>query len=934
MNKISHRQAQRYIQAAADQLLKEKQKEKLKIHLSDCAACRQYQAEVESIENSIQNALHERITQEHGTLTKIQSDHLNRQIRRKNHMLNFRKIVFVFMGTLVLLAITIMAIQLGRKIFPQPVPANLQTPTVNSVVSDDEDVIITFAVPGFIKETYSPLAKAFEVENPGISVQIVTPSEFYELWNEEDLFNLASAADTSFHLSSQELLQNQAFFLDLTPLMENDPEFKMEDFWLGSLSACRDETHKMVGLPLVLNMTGMMVDKTAFDQANIPTPAPGWSWSEFMGDLQVLGSQQEMVYLDSQTFFTSVLAAQVNPFLSDEEELSKRLSDYENAVRAGYIHAYDENQSLGERQTLLTEGRPALWSVSLSQAVEELATKNQTVQSWGFVPYPLNEDTENTTPFGSRCAMISKGSQHPHESWLWLKFLSDHWLVSADQVDRYQYIPARISVADASGFWDGLPETVEGTIRFGLAHAWYGPEDAERLGWLQKTFDGVLTGETDLQTALAAGMKPVNPLKTQTPLPAIVISTPEKAATDTDDQSIKFYSDAIDPLTMQVILEEYQKTNPKVSIELIHDNNFMNIDLVNYTRNYDCFYGLSMYVNNPFLFKEGELLPLNTFLELEPELNADFFPGQLDLYEREGSVLALPASQELSTLTYNIDLLNKLGVAFPTNDWSVDEFLNLINAVSVKSTVTQEVFGYAMVSDRLLLASKGIGIETAIPDFQFNSGKTISTATWLKDLVEGNIVVRNSTDDPNRVAALVAAGQVAIWDSAFNGWFFNGQDPGFLTGEVAIPFTSTPLSVNPGGLAYYISSQASDPKACWDWISFLSSQPATSIYWPVRHSITSSEEWKTLVGSEAIELFTAMQERELAFETMSPQQQTQQKIWVEAMKVIYKGSPAKTVLADAQKQYDDYLNCMQMNLLPDANNDQISKISEVCYIGE
>ncbi len=454
------------------------------------------------------------------------------------------------------------------------------------------------------------------------------------------------------------------------------------------------------------------------------------------------------------------------------------------------------------------------------------------------------------------------------------------------------------------------------------------------LDWLQKAFDGVLTGETDLQTALAAGMKPVNPLKTQTPLPAIVISTPEKAATDTDNQSIKFYSDAIDPLTMQTILEEYLKTNPKVSIKLIHENNFMDIDLENYTRNYDCFSGMSMYVNNPFLFKEGELLPLNAFLELEPGLNADFFPGQLDQYKREGSVLGLPASQELSTLTYNIDLLNKLGVAFPTNDWSVDEFLNLINAVSVKSTVTQEVFGYAMISDRLLLASKGIGIETAIPDFQFNSGKTISTATWLKDLVEGNIVVRNSTDDPNRVAALVAAGQVAIWDSAYNGWFFNGQDPGFLTGEVAIPFTSTPLSVNPGGLAYYISSQASDPKACWDWISFLSSHPATSTYWPVRHSIASSEEWKTLVGSEAVELFTAMQERELAFETMSPQQQTQQKIWVEAMKAIYKGSPAKTVLADAQKQYDDYLNCMQMNLLPDANNDQISKISEVCYIGE
>ncbi len=934
MNKISHKKAHRYIQAAADQLLNENKMDALKEHLIECHVCRKYQEDIENLEQVTRKTLENRIVQKRNTMRSTQPDLLNQQIKRKNWIMNIRKGVVVLLGMLALISITFFVVNFGRKVYPQPAQVIEEAPDDNIIIGVDEDVTITFAVPEFVKDTYIPLADAFEIENPGISIQIVTPSEFYEVWNEEDLFNLASAADTSFHLSSQALLQNQTFFLDLLPLMENDPEFEMEDFWMGSLSACRDETGKIVGLPLDLNMTGMMVDKTVFDQVNFPAPAPGWGWNEFENGLQVLGVQQDLVYLDSQTFFTSVLAAQIDPFLSDEEELSKRLIDYENAVKAGQIRAYDENQSIGERQTLIDEQNPALWAASLNQAVEVIAAQEQTDPAWGFVPYPISESTNNTSPFGSRCAMISQGSQHPREAWLWLKFLSEHWLVTADQVDRYQYIPARISVADASGFWNGLPETVKETVRFGLAHAWFRSEDSERLSWIQQIFDGVLAGESNLQIALAAGMKSISPSETRTPVPLIAIATPQKTLTSADNQSIKFYSDAIDQLTMQAILEEYQKTHPEISIELIYRNNFMNIDLENYTRNYDCFTGLSLYVNNSSLYKEGELLAINAFLDLESELSSDIYPDQLNLYTREGELLALPATQTLSTLTYNADLLNQLGVALPSNDWSVDEFLNLINQVSAQSSAEMEVYGYAMISDRLLLASKGIGIETSTPGFQFNSEDSISTANWLKSLVDDDVVVLNPLDDPNRVAELVAVGQVAIWDTTFNGWFFNGEEPDFLTAKVAIPFSTTPLSTNPGGQAYYISSQASNPQACWDWISFLSSQPTTSMYWPVRQSVATSGEWQSLVGSEAVELFLSMQERELAYGTMSPQQQILQKIWVEAMKAIYEGLPAKTVLSDAQKQYDDYLTCLQINLPPDASNEQLMKISEICFIGE
>ena len=934
MNKISHKKAHRYIQAAADQLLNENKMDALKEHLIECQLCRKYQEDIENLEQVTRKTLENRILQKRNTMRTTQPDLLNQQIKRKNWIMNIRKGVVVLLGMLALISITFFVVNFGRKVYPQPAQVIEEAPEDNIFIGADEDVTITFAVPEFVKDTYTPLADAFEIENPEISIQIVTPSEFYEVWNEEDLFNLASAADTSFHLSNQDLLNNQEFFFDLMPLIENDLNFEMEDFWPGSISACRSETGKIVGLPLDLNMTGMMVDKPAFDKINITAPAPGWGWNEFVNDLQVLGAQQDLVYLDSQTFFTSVLAAQIDPFLSDEDELSKRLMDYENAVKAGQIHAYDENQSIGERQTLIDEQNPALWSASVNQAVEMIAAQEQTDPAWGFIPYPISESTNNTSPFGSRCAMISQGSQHPREAWLWLKFLSEHWLVTDDQVDRYQYIPARISIADASGFWNGLPETVEDTVRFGLAHAWYKSEDSERLSWVQQIFDGVLAGETNLQTALAAGIEIISPSETRTPVPAIAIATPQKTKTKLSNQAIKFFSDSIDQKTMQTLLEEYQKTHSDTFIELIYRNNFMNIDLENYTRNYDCFTGLSSYVNNSSLYKEGELLAINAFLDLAPEISRDFYPDQLKLFTRESELLALPAIQTLSTLTYNADLLNELGVTLPSNDWSVDEFLNLINAVTAQSSAEMEVYGYAMISDRLLLASKGIGIETSTQDFQFNSENSISTANWLKSLLDDNIVVRNPSDDPNRVAELVAAGQVAIWDTTFNGWFFNGEEPDFLTGEVAIPFTSTPLSANPGGQAYYISSQASNPQACWDWISFLSSQPATSMYWPVRQSVTTSGEWQSLVGPEAVELFAAMQERELAYANMSPQQQILQKIWVEAMKAIYEGLPAKTVLSDAQKQYGDYLTCMQINLPPDASNEQLMKISEICFIGE
>ena len=64
------------------------------------------------------------------------------------------------------------------------------------------------------------------------------------------------------------------------------------------------------------------------------------------------------------------LPPQIDTLSFNEDELLKRLSDYEKAMQNGYIQTYDENQSIGMRQILLSEKQPSLWSVSLNQDVE------------------------------------------------------------------------------------------------------------------------------------------------------------------------------------------------------------------------------------------------------------------------------------------------------------------------------------------------------------------------------------------------------------------------------------------------------------------------------------------------------------------------------------------------------------------------------------
>lgn len=818
----------------------------------------------------------------------------------------------------------------SKEIVPSPAATVERSPesTSASVLNKDQTTI-TFAVPSFYRENFTLLTQQFHLDNPDIFVQLVTPSEDIAAWVSTDLFSLASAADTTYLFSNRSLDGNGRFFFNLQPLIDQDADFKESDFWPGALSACRDAGGELLGIPLEIDLTGIAFDKSAFDRAGLPYPAPGWTWEDFE---RVLSSPSSgtLVYLDTQNFSPSILGPRIDRAAGNPDQLQEIVSAYMEKVQARAIYPYDADQTMGERQSIIAEQKPAMWSLALGDSFESEAGDSQE-SAIGFAPYPVGEEFSQTTPTGIRCGLISNGSQHPREAWRWLNYLARHWSAPRDQSNYLQLIPARIDVTEENGYWVAIPEELEPTIRFGLEHSWYGPSDLLAFQAAEQAIAQVLVSGGDFKSALSSAQQTILAQPAATPDPRIVVvAAPPPVQSEKAEGQIKFFSDLTDTDTLINLAAAFEDTHPLIKVK-IESSLAQGIDVEYFTMNFDCFTGFNYYAIDNDPGKKAGLYPLDPLLALEPGLAADFFPGQLEQFTKDGVLFGLPAVRSLPTLTYNADLLEKAGIAAPSNMWSFNDFLSLLNLASSTEMGGTPTYGYAMAGDTFLLAGRGvsIGSTTPVSAFRFDQPEIVEAAAWLAELVKTRAVIHNPADDPNFVAQLVANGQVAFWDTSFNTWFFNNVEPTFPTGEIAMPSTPLPvgISLNNG---FYISAHAENPKACWEWIRFLSSQPAASQFWPVRRSVAASPEWQTLVGSEKTALFQTVNERLIPSTPSSPERFALLSLWNEAKGQIYSGVSPEIALSDAQAKADLYFSCMESNSPQAAGNAEREQISQQC----
>ena len=707
---------------------------------------------------------------------------------------------------------------------------------------------------------------------------------------------LASTADTA--LVSGRSSELGTYFRDLQPQIDVDADFRPDDFWPGALSACQDEQGRTLGVPVNLFMSGIFYDEQAFQSAGIPIPQLGWTWEDFRKAATTLVIKD--IDVTRYGFADPTYASIVSPLLGthflkmdgdiDPQSLALELQWYVDLAKQGAFYPIQgtaggaSNQQAEDRWQALFQGNhpPAMWFGRLQDPIPGLAgisedtdpSKHLAFTRFGFAPFPVasNGSHLTTTPLAAQCVVMSAGTKYPQAAWKWAKFLTEHRILhDATQLAEKLVIPARVSVAEATGFWTNLPIGLQPAVQFGLSHSWYKGLYASSEAAIYSALEQSAAEGKDLTEALIEAKTRLAITRSQVaPDPdPVLIATPEGSSSPSNSNSvIQFYAgtnDAPEIQTLQSLVERFNQDHvDQFSVSLVTsyspaENQGYFEGLAN---KFDCF---AAQVDPMGAAASDAILNLNSFLDGEPPaFRQDYDPALLDRSRYEGVLYDLPLVIQPAIVAYNAELLANRGLPLSSMNWTYDDFVQQITSIATFKE-DEKAFGVLPESQAvdvpgMLFAGRNVqwvDISGNVPIARFDTPEMANSLTWLSELYHSGAVFQSASGEDwwGSITRAVQSGQIAYWTvlaGQQNSLYFDGrQPPSFRIGIAPLPNTASNVAFDASierGL--YIARQSARATECWSWAKYLSEQPNTWYGVPARTSVASSPAWESSVGME------------------------------------------------------------------------------------
>jgi ABC-type glycerol-3-phosphate transport system substrate-binding protein len=768
------------------------------------------------------------------------------------------------------------------------------SPDVIATPGDGEPVTISYAVWDYEQQLYEPLAKKFTAEHPNITVALVSLDDMMNVPQQQNgqegpltqLRRIVSGADTAPAFALTPEAFGSGLMLDLAPLMDADSAFKRDDFLPGALEQYTSKGGAWV-LPRYLNVQVLSYNKDLFKAAGLPEPKAGWTWTDLLGSAEQLakksGSKVDSYgYLDSSGGFLPLLALLQDQSVDllntpaqqvklDSPAVLAAVKRLRALVDGGALFRpeYKEGANPIDPSQLIRDGKVAIWGQEFVQVADGPGATGQPQQDYSFAigkaPYPST--FAGFYGGGADGYIISAGSAHPNESWQWIEFLSRQQTDqpgSAGQAGIYNplgRIPARLSLAEQSGFWKTIDEPTAAAYKWAIAHPAPPMErtpDYAAFGALSSVLDQILGADKkDPQKALQEAQKQLEQQIADvqlTPTPApdtspVIVATPEPQAAPDGATAINFSVDGYNPSDIRRIARAFRDQHPEIFVQIKATNTYTEPpSLAKVADTSDCFSWYAPPQNDDF----------KALLDLQPLFDADASFPQSDFallllgpYQRNGGLFGLPYAVTLRTLNFNRTAFDAAGIKPPTYQWKPDDFLAAAQALT-KGDGDKKQFGYVPLSgaqqDLMFFVGQfgsqlmnGSGKDTR-PNF--NDPKVVQAIQWYLDLagvhkVMPPIKFPYKRDDPgfeDKSYEYVQNGRAAMWFDQGYG-MFGGPDGRPIKGEdrngpqpPKFDVGIAPLPIGAGGLSsadfylrgFHISAHTQQSQACWEWLKFLS----------------------------------------------------------------------------------------------------------------
>lgn len=705
-----------------------------------------------------------------------------------------------------------------------------------SDVSDK--TVVTFAVPDWtlyrLAPTWEDLIDEFEAEHPDIKIELILYSEILDqpadsLTPTETFWqDMAENADAMWSFLQEGIPiepVESGLIMDLTPFIDQNTHFDSEDFYPGALESI-SWNGGVWALPLGIDYEVLYYDQAAVVDANIIPPQPSWSWDDFRATARALTSVNDTgnVWGFSQKYANTLQLLEIRGATLIDKNISppKLMLEEPQLVDAAnwWITLAQQDRSMpafarNYFEYIPQTDRAVMWPDSLAhfQFIED--------QSVGVVNFP------GQSPIHLEQVAISAGTKHPEAAWEWLSFLTH-------QVGYEQYLPARRSVAESSGYWDQLDEKQREILEYSLENSsrlTYQNIDTDIYHIIVNALRNTEAEHQSVEEALHLVQGEANNLW-QANLAeyhkiaeerVVVVDSNVSVGVDSQINQILFLvPDPNDLAVYRQLAEEYQKENPTqgVVVDLIGSES----SFQSFAEQSDCFVAQPS-LNDPT--SRGAVLPLEALLKNDTHIDdALFLQSVASLFEYEGLLLGLPRDFLTYHFVGNEDVLTASSINYLSEDLEAQEFVGNLQELTASSSnfafvgVTSHIdlpIWVEMLGGELLTAGDGI------PRAQFVTTETSKALEVLTMLAQTNVIALNSNGV--EVQRMIDEGKIGLWASTES-----------LSTENDLVFIPLPYSqVGPHlpvvyASGYFISAQTQLKQECWDWIAYLT---ANTSYWGI-----------------------------------------------------------------------------------------------------
>lgn len=170
------------------------------------------------------------------------------------------------------------------------------------------------------------------------------------------------------------------------------------------------------------------------------------------------------------------------------------------------------------------------------------------------------------------------------------------------------------------------------------------------------------------------------------------------------------------------------------------------------------------------------IIPMDDYLKKSSIKTDDFIDAVTTLSKGLGGTYGLPWCAATEIMYYNKDMFDAAGIAYPTNDWSYEEYLKAVEKLTVKAADgSTEVYGCTLPNTQTWWAGiGGAGDQVYDPS---NGHMVIGegATSFVKDCAD--LVAKGFMPSPSSdTADLFAAGKAAIsWQGSWNIGTYGGN---------------------------------------------------------------------------------------------------------------------------------------------------------------